>query len=347
MDETPHRGGFRLVDLVVGLPVSVVLLGLFFPLTQRLRGADERGRCVNNLKQLALAVHNYTAIYNSKLPSLYSAPQTVAAIEGAGVIVQNPQSIFFNLLVFLDEDKVYKSGMNAATEAGRPADKSTTPPSNYAWLGKYGKGQVYDAGFVKSFVCPADPANSLTKPTDIDWVGSSYGANFQVFGNPNAAKDVPPVVRFRSVFNIGNIPDGTSNTVFFADRFAQYPGEPGRFEDPDGKEQQAHTLWAWPAGSGTSPPTKYKRPVPQNAAIFAFGDPNIKELGYGKVVFDKPQIGVAPKEADYRRVQSGHSKVVHVSMGDGSARGVAESVSQPTWQHALTPADGIPLGADW
>jgi hypothetical protein len=347
MDDTPHRGGFRLVDLVVGLSIGVVLLGLFFPFAQRLRGADDRGRCFNNLKQLALAVHNYAGTYDRVLPSIYSAPVTQVFIDGAPVTLRNPQSIFFSLLPFIEFDDIYKSGMSAAVQAGGPADKSTTPPANHTWLGKYGKGQIYDAGFVKIFVCPGDPTNSITKPTDLGWVGSSYGANYQMFGNPLLGNAGSPLIQFRSVFNIGNIPDGTSNTIFFADRFAQYPGEPGQFKDPDGKEQQAHSLWAWPAGSSTSPPTKYKKPVPQNAAMIAFGDPGKKETGYGKVVFDKPQIGVGPKEADYRLVQSGHSKVVHVSMGDGSARGIAASVSQPTWQHALTPADGIPLGADW
>jgi hypothetical protein len=216
-----------------------------------------------------------------------------------------------------------------------------------SWTGKLAKGQIFDAGFVKAYVCPADPTNSAAKPTDLGWVGGSYGANFQVFGNPRVQEGAPPEQQFRSVFKINNIPDGTSNTVFFADRFAQYPGKPGRFMDPDGKEQQAHTLWAWPAGRGPSPPTTYKKPVSQNAAMFAYGDPVQEDIGYGKVVFDQPQLEITPKQADYRLVQSGHPNVTQVGMGDGSSRAVSALVSQPTWQHALTPADGTPLGADW
>jgi hypothetical protein len=335
------------VDLVVLLAIALVLLSLFFPFTQRLRGADEADRCLNNLKQIVLATHNYAGTYNAKLPSLYSAPVTQLFIAGAPATVQNPQSIFFTLLPFVEQDEMYKAGMSAAVVAGAPADLKTNPPSNHTWLGKAAKAQTYDAGFVKTYVCPADPTNSTTKLTELGWVGSSYGASCTMFGNPTVPKTATPEERFHSVFEIGNIPDGTSNTIFFADRFAQYPGKAGRFEDPDGQERQAHSLWAWPAGSGTSPPTKCKKPVPQNAAMFAYGDPDRKDVGYGKMVFDQPQTGIAPKEADYRLVQSGHPKVVHVGMGDGSARGVTASVSQLTWQHALTPADGLPLGVDW
>jgi hypothetical protein len=347
MDDTPHRGGFRLVDLVVIVLLGLVLLGLFFPFAQRLRGADERDLCMLNLKQMGLAVHNYAGTYDSKLPSLCSAPMTQVIIEGKPVTVQNPQSIFFTLLPYIEQENMYKSGMSASVQAGAPSDTNTEPPSNHTWLGKHDKGQIYDAGFVKTYVCRGDLTASLKKPTDLGWVGSSYGANYQVFGNPTLGNLGTPLQQFRSVFNIGNIPDGTSNTIFFADRLARYPGEPGQFKDPDGKVQQAHTLWAWPAGSGTSPPTKYKKPVPQNAAMIAYGFPDKKDTGYGTVVFDKPQIDVAPKEGDYRLVQSGHSKAVFVGMGDGSARAVSAKVSQTTWQHALTPADGVPLGDDW
>src|SRR5262249_27015361 len=146
---------------------------------------------------------------------------------------------------------------------------------------------------------------------------------------------------------ITTIPDGLSNTVFLAERYAQFPGEPGRFTDPDGKQKQANNLWAWPAAYPPNPPTSYKKPVPQNAPVFAYGDPDKKGVGYGKAIFDVPQPGIRPQQADYRLPQSGHAAVVNVAMGDGSVRGVSASVTQKTWQAAVLPADGNPLGPDW
>jgi competence protein ComGC len=352
MRKAPSRRGITLFQLLVVIALIAILIGLMLPAVQKVREAAARAQCQNNLKQIVLSVHNYAGTYDSKLPSLYSAPVTQVLIKGEAVNLQNPQSIFFTLLPFIEQDNMYKAGMSASATAGAPSDKTTTPPSNYTWLGQVsdgagGTGDIYKFGFVKTYVCPSDPTNSLMQTTAIGWAGSSYGANYQLFGNPTLGNAGTPVQQFRSVFNIGNIPDGTSNTVAAADRLAQYTGEAGKYTDPNGKEQQANTLWAWPAGSGTNPPTKYKKPVPQNAAMFAYGDPAKKGFGYGKVVFDQPQIGILPAQADYRRVQSGHAAVVNVGMADGSVRGVSTGVGQETWQNALTPADGMPLGADW
>jgi hypothetical protein len=333
MDDSPHTGGFRRADVAVGLVLGAILLGLFFPFVHRARAADDRNQCLNNLKQLVLATHNYCGHFNGKLPSLYSAPKLQL---GADQPVEEAQSLFFAILPYIERDDLYRAGMSRAATAG------------LTWTGRLDKGQLYQAGFVKTFACPADPTNSLTQPTEIGWVGCSYGANFTMFGSPHLPKDAPPEKRFASTYkDLGAFPDGTSNTMFLADRFAQYTGELGHFKDPDGKQQQAHTLWAWPAGHAHSPPMKYKEPVPQNAAMFGYGDANNKEIGYGKVVFDLPQFDVTPMQADYRLIQSGHPKVVHVGMGDSSARSVSAKVSQITWQHAITPDDGEPLGADW
>jgi prepilin-type N-terminal cleavage/methylation domain-containing protein len=317
MRKASSRPAFTLFELLVVIAIIAILLGLLLPAVQKVREAAARSQCQNNLKQICLAVHNYAGTYDTRLPALFSAPVTTQP---------NPQSFFFTLLPFLEQDNMYKAGMQDAATPG------------LTWTGKIGlDGQIWSRGIVKIYMCPADPTNSPMQPTAIGWVGSSYAANYQVFGTKDWA----------AAYGIGNIPDGTSNTVFVCERFAQFPGVPGQFTDPDGKKQQANNLWAWPANHGTSPPTQYKKAVPQNAAMFAYGDPDKKEVGYGKEVFDQPQIGIRPPDADYRLVQSGHAAVVQVGMGDGSSRGVPASVTQPTWQHALTPADGIPLGSDW
>jgi hypothetical protein len=56
------------------------------------------------------------------------------------------------------------------------------------WTGRIPVGAatapIYSHGFVKAYVCPADPTNSTSRTTDSGWVGGSYACNFQVFGNP-------------------------------------------------------------------------------------------------------------------------------------------------------------------
>jgi hypothetical protein len=330
MDDTPDiRRRLRPIELAVVVLLLVIVGGLFLVFNQRVRDYGySRAKCRNNLMQICLAVHNYAGTFDSRLPALYSAP-------GGGTT--NPQSFFFTLLPFIEQDNLYKIGMGQGPDGPffDPRDKTV----NLTWMcstSSTSKAPIYSHAFVNTYVCPADPTNAIGQPTALGWVGSSYGANYLLFGIEN----------WKPIFNIGNIPDGTSNTVFIAERFAQFPGPAGQFTDRDGTTQQASNLWAWPANHGTSPPTMYKTPVPEHAAMVAFHNERTGK-GYGKVVFSLPQFNIHPEQADYRLVQSGHTKVVQVGMGDGSARGYAADISQRTWQEVLDPADGAGGSSDW
>ena len=55
---TPRRG-FTLIELLVVIAIIAVLIALLLPAVQAAREAARRAQCVNNLKQIALALHNY------------------------------------------------------------------------------------------------------------------------------------------------------------------------------------------------------------------------------------------------------------------------------------------------
>ncbi|HTK76748.1 MAG TPA: DUF1559 domain-containing protein, partial [Gemmataceae bacterium] len=59
----PDVRGFTLIELLVVIAIIAVLIALLLPAVQAAREAARRSSCVNNMKQIGLAVHNYHSTY--------------------------------------------------------------------------------------------------------------------------------------------------------------------------------------------------------------------------------------------------------------------------------------------
>src|SRR4051794_21890252 len=69
-----RRRGFTLIELLVVIAIIAVLIALLLPAVQAAREAARRAQCVNNLKQIGLALHNYHDTVGSFPPGGQSAP---------------------------------------------------------------------------------------------------------------------------------------------------------------------------------------------------------------------------------------------------------------------------------
>jgi Protein of unknown function (DUF1559) len=177
-------------------------------------------------------------------------------------------------------------------------------------------------------VCPSDPTtNGGIGTVTPNYATGNYALNLALFGASgtfNIKGAYPP-------YKIGNIPDGTSNTIGIVEASGCFPGYPA--VDPQTGTTESYMTWHWPA-------------YPNQFGPYW---PNPDELP-GQVhytgLFPLPQIGVSMMLMDPNLSQCYHA-VMNVAVMDGSVRTISPTLTQQTWTYALNPADGQVLGSDW
>ncbi|HEV3145441.1 MAG TPA: DUF1559 domain-containing protein [Gemmataceae bacterium] len=184
------RAGFTLVELLVVIAIIAVLIGLLLPAVQKIREAAARTKCQNNIKQLALAAHNYHDGYNY-LP--------------AGCSYQNGRDPFphmgweTRLLPFIEQEALWQQ----AVAAFKQAPFFETPP-HFPILGRN----------TTIFLCPSDARSQL--PHDFILFQAAFTDYLGVWGTNHRQTD--GVLYLDSSTRLLQITDGTSNTLMIGER---------------------------------------------------------------------------------------------------------------------------------
>ena len=98
------RRGFTLIELLVVIAIIAILVALLLPAVQQAREAARRTQCKNNMKQIALAIHNFHDVYNRFPAGYFGSPQD------AGIVYTGHQwlGVFPQILPQLEQPALYE-----------------------------------------------------------------------------------------------------------------------------------------------------------------------------------------------------------------------------------------------
>jgi prepilin-type N-terminal cleavage/methylation domain-containing protein/prepilin-type processing-associated H-X9-DG protein len=164
------RRAFTLIELLVVIAIIAVLIALLLPAVQAAREAARRAQCVNNLKQLGLACHNYNDIMNSFPANLYLHPN----YSTAGYVWNNSSWIVM-VLPQMEQQALYNA-VNFNFMWG---------PNNVGWKSTMALGQQNSTvrqTVINSLICPSDPSPTQDT-TNADEIGSNLAAGTSYVGN--------------------------------------------------------------------------------------------------------------------------------------------------------------------
>jgi prepilin-type N-terminal cleavage/methylation domain-containing protein/prepilin-type processing-associated H-X9-DG protein len=339
------RRGFTLIELLVVIAIIAVLIALLLPAVQAAREAARRSQCVNNLKQLSLAIQNYIDT-NTTLPPTGS-PGTSASL------FINDFSMKERILPFLEQAALYNSINQGFTYNSAPVFTAATTKVN-------------------TFLCPSDgndPAPTATLGSVSNKVASTnYPNNLGTFLGNNGGQldgpawELPSATNYGPMVTLASIADGTSNTALFSEWVK------GMFRT--GSDGLHQTYWL------TS--TKYTNTTTAINFVSV-----VAECQASKLIFQETagtnwnakgeywilatcgtggcygHVNMPNKKACYFAgdtagstfrslvgASSNHPGGVNVSFIDGSVRFIKDSISPTTWRALATKAGGEVISAD-
>jgi prepilin-type N-terminal cleavage/methylation domain-containing protein len=318
-----HRNAMTLVELLVVIAIIGALVGLLLPAVQAAREAARRMQCSNNLKQIALACHNYQSAFQ-KFP-----PSAILDLSVTSTGNNGSWGVHGRILPYLEQANVYE-----------------TVDLSLAWDNQ----KSIDGLKIPTFGCPSDPGTDHVRVFDDDRPSlypTTYGFNFGqwfVF-NPANRKGGDGMFYPNSFLSFRDCLDGTSQTLLVGEVKAWTPyqrnGGPPSTAMPRNQDEvevivasgaqfkdTGHTEWP----DGRVHHTGFTVTLTPNSKVkFANAGQLHQQMDFNSWQEGKNGIAGNPTYAVITS-RSYHAGLVNVAKLDGSVSAVTESIDLNLWR---------------